>query len=1170
MILVFPDLDTLKLCLTSGVLPPEVTLSPVVSGVTDDPGAPGPWVETRAKLPKSLPEQLRKLGVQQARSYPSASEELDNWLQVLPVVRQAAPVQPGPQTPVLFELPDPSYLPVVVGEMLRLSNDRQSFRWLEEGDKPGPVLLRVVGPPYYTLLRALDREQIGDSGVRAYVEPAPKVWVEIGWTHPLVQKIQPPKGQILLLQPPRRWMHVTDEPFRDIYEILDFKLPQSRLDWDAAELRHRLRVPLRLIESDARDPELWVLRENAVDQLDALVRDSKESLIQRLIFAVGANGGSNTIVLRVRPSKQPPPQLVLDAQAYCSYLKLPNLFLPVGTRLHPILRRDAIRKLLADDPGQINWLEPSAEKPGSFTPHVLPDDAFRPLQDWVDYVLDHDRHALEAWVQEFRFDFQPFVCLEDAAPDRPRPPGPTRRRPSGPPKDSGETAKPAKPPKSEPKAQDEFEVVEAALEPIEALPPSELQKEIAALEKKFTEFEGALDAPERLHLWTELAWRYSATKATADAALCWINRLWEAPEEDEAIRRELIRLWLNGEKATFEGSFGSFADRMFKTETPAPGELRAVVAGILAGSVQNPPAPVILERLPKLQQFLERHERSIGVRAAWLGHAALARLAHHDALGLARVRDRLLDRLIHDGLSPERDLPNFLRTAGHHDSERVRVVQQQMSPLRDIVLKWCDECDQLPNRSTYAVKDASIQIRDTSSHYIDLLFAFGFARVGQSNISRELLHRAQDSVARLKDRAPQEIFEVTDLLAQAFQYRVDQSLHGHRHSGPLPLEWRKRLDLLLPKGAQSAAQSAGHNPRYVVDRLREQSRVLEPQERFEPYRDFHVERVPELSKELARLPEIKDAKELLSRMQRLIAGGVDGRPPAPQDEALILVEGLMLAPRVGESLAQTLLARVEPTLDKLLAQSADAKLLNVQAGLLDRAFVIAATYDRIELARQLLKRFLLVLQRAHQGRQYSHSINASFGQCLRSLRKLGLQDDIEAVIGQMSALITSGKSMSSLKASIAPGDWPTVVQTLLHIAGGWLYFGSAEPAKAILDAARELLVASNNSAADSMSLQAYTNLACTYVSVLSFAPIETTMRRLDDLFARMRRFRDTFTTASFYSRLHLNIIESVVLAVVSDDFALGPSARRWLDEDEYLIRRRIHADHRRMKESAGV
>ena len=30
--------------------------------------------------------------------------------------------------------------------------------------------------------------------------------------------------------------------------------------------------------------------------------------------------------------------------------------------------------------------------------------------------------------------------------------------------------------------------------------------------------------------------------------------------------------------------------------------------------------------------------------------------------------------------------------------------------------------------------------------------------------------------------------------------------------------------------------------------------------------------------------------------------------------------------------------------------------------------------------------------------------------------------------------------------------------------------------------------------------------------------------------------------------------------MVSDDFTMGTQARRWLDDDEFLVRRRIHRD----------
>jgi hypothetical protein len=58
--------------------------------------------------------------------------------------------------------------------------------------------------------------------------------------------------------------------------------------------------------------------------------------------------------------------------------------------------------------------------------------------------------------------------------------------------------------------------------------------------------------------------------------------------------------------------------------------------------------------------------------------------------------------------------------------------------------------------------------------------------------------------------------------------------------------------------------------------------------------------------------------------------------------------------------------------------------------------------------------------------------------------------------------------------------------------------------------------------------------------------------------------QDTFTSLRYYPRLHLTIIEAIVLAIVHEDFGMGPGARRWMDDDEFLVRRRIHRDHRFM------
>src|SRR5262249_50944156 len=97
-----------------------------------------------------------------------------------------------------------------------------------------------------------------------------------------------------------------------------------------------------------------------------------------------------------------------------------------------------------------------------------------------------------------------------------------------------------------------------------------------------------------------------------------------------------------------------------------------------------------------------------------------------------------------------------------------------------------------------------------------------------------------------------------------------------------------------------------------------------------------------------------------------------------------------------------------------------------------------------------------------------------------------------------------------------------------------------------------------------------TKLACAYAMTLGQAPVEEALARFEELFRKLGLLNDCFTTNTHYSLSQLQIVESVVRAVVSDDFAAGQHVRRWLDEDEYLVRRRIHRDMRQVMSQAGL
>ncbi len=161
----------------------------------------------------------------------------------------------------------------------------------------------------------------------------------------------------------------------------------------------------------------------------------------------------------------------------------------------------------------------------------------------------------------------------------------------------------------------------------------------------------------------------------------------------------------------------------------------------------------------------------------------------------------------------------------------------------------------------------------------------------------------------------------------------------------------------------------------------------------------------------------------------------------------------------------------------------------------------------------------------------------------------------------MAELVLEGRELRAVDFKKYPNNQgPAALRALLQVAGQWYFFGRDSQAEPILQAARAVLLAGDLPARDQ------TQLACSYARAVGRAPVEAAQKRLEELFKSLRGIKDTYTTTSHFSVSQLDVIESVVLAVVSDDFTMGTQARRWLDDDEFLVRRRIHRDLRALME----
>jgi hypothetical protein len=216
---------------------------------------------------------------------------------------------------------------------------------------------------------------------------------------------------------------------------------------------------------------------------------------------------------------------------------------------------------------------------------------------------------------------------------------------------------------------------------------------------------------------------------------------------------------------------------------------------------------------------------------------------------------------------------------------------------------------------------------------------------------------------------------------------------------------------------------------------------------------------------------------------------------------------------------------------------------------------VAAHFDRAELIPTLVARFKKVFQ-TPMGPEPLKAVAKTANNCFRGMRKMGMRDETRELLDLMGDVILAGQDLATLDPKDL-ADAPHRLLALLEVAGGWYSFGRAVLADAVLKAARTLLYK------NVLLHTSQTPLARAYVAALAQAPVESAQARLEDLFTHLRGVRDTYGPNGYQiSESQLKVIETVILVVAHDDFTLGANARRWLEDDEFLVRKRIHHDVR--------
>jgi hypothetical protein len=560
-------------------------------------------------------------------------------------------------------------------------------------------------------------------------------------------------------------------------------------------------------------------------------------------------------------------------------------------------------------------------------------------------------------------------------------------------------------------------------------------------------------------------------------------------------------------------------ESLLAVEDPTSAEVRILAALVYSSTVR--PSAAVTGRLNAIRHYLETHASLLPVRAAWLAWTAIATLAGGDVLTLARARDRLLERLYQHGLRPEQELPGFLRFGGQTLSQRHRAIVPWLIELRTAAGDCCERMD----KSRLVPKDRSM-----TPACLDLIFAFGLARLGE------------DEATRLQERAAGQLAKgepFHQFLLKAYSYRIRQAQEGKPLAGPLP-------EALLEYLAFDISQ----RPPY--DRLRQYSRIIEPHQRVRWDQDY-LAVTDDLDRELVQLPRIVSRKSLVTRCRQLLAEYAT----EPAKRTRVLQAVLEQAPRLGEDFAATLLPQAVACYDGLPAAGEEKALLQ-RAELLDKTLLVAAHFDRPEDVQALVARFQKLLRSAGRGTARSAVLSLA-GPYLRGLRKLGMRAEIELLLRQMEELLLADRRPEDVRVSEFAQVYEMLI-ALLHLAAGWYSFGRDEHAARLVNVARAVLL-SGPLTPGTLPIQR-ANLACAYASTLGHAPLEFAQQRLLELFQKLESVATSWHTTPGYCALQLKLVESVVFAVVSEDFTQGAERRRWLDDEEFLIRTRIHHDLR--------
>jgi hypothetical protein len=385
--------------------------------------------------------------------------------------------------------------------------------------------------------------------------------------------------------------------------------------------------------------------------------------------------------------------------------------------------------------------------------------------------------------------------------------------------------------------------------------------------------------------------------------------------------------------------------------------------------------------------------------------------------------------------------------------------------------------------------------------YVDLTFAFALASIGAGEESEESEERSRHALAELAG-----LDDAHVMLQRLYGYRIAQARQGMPHAGTFPKEMLATLNAMDRLSI------------YVVDRLRNLSHILHPDQRINPHR-LRAAQVSPFEKALADLTDLTDRDELASRLDKLFSEAPEGMSGHGQ-RVRVLSAGLEMAPRIGAEFARKTLDRVIHAYDAFPKAVYPSERMH-QGFFLARAILVARYFQFRKFVEPFLDRV-----RSRLGRLDSEGLSLLrplLRQSVQLLTALRLADELDSFLGEVSELILRGGSVEQFAGNNEQGL--RSLQGMLCLAEGWYGFGWDRLADPVVQLVWALLLSGN------LPSREQSQLACHYVETLGKAS-GVARARLENIFRELRGIRDTYTTSTHFSVAQLEVVETVALAAV--------------------------------------